>query len=1110
MRDSPAFDDEELWFPAHMSAGDSFSRPLAADGAATWTGDDDGIGLPRPRARTGGPRRRNLKTTGGVKASSWLWLTLWGAAALGIATYAARKEIATEMLQSWLKGQGVPARLHFDSLSLGHAAGNFILGNSDHPDLSAGRFDAEFSLNPFATGGQPLARVTKARLDDVSLHLSYKDGKLGFGTLDRLVHTLSAAPKAPNAITVDAATVVVDSDYGTLRGQGSASVRDGRLTYLSLKLPEARLDGTQGGGDFGGGELLLREADSDRLQIEARLNAARLDLRDGSRVVEGASAHHIQAEGVAVDVSGHVPYRDDGVLSGPLDAVIGVTMQGLHAQGLTAADADYRVQLAGRVRDGAQYDGDADVAARVGHLAMPGVDAGQVAVAATGLKVHAAAGALNLKGPVSAKAGRISRAGATVKAARLQASRFELTADTAGSHTDFTAALVVGGTDMGDLSLANTTSQLSGAVDSDADSGAWRLKVQGDLTSEGGYDGLHDLARGRTKGDDLARLDRGLEQFTLNASDLTLTMEGRGGAPADIDLRMKAPAEAKLAGGLSIDLTPQDGQPLLASHAAGAFEVALSGGPKIKLDLAGLTLSPRGAVAGDYSLDAAFSTARVTGAKMAAKGHFVFSGSSAGGFSAALAQPLAFSAQSAGLGSAVSHVSGLLNPTGDSVLRADASGWRLDGAFKAFSMDAPDAHLVLTGGEGRVSAFSIAGSDVIGLKAGLDAARLSDALPAQRFRPLALSGTLTRDARTLTGRFTAETDVKTAGKPTPVLALTLDNDDATGQGQLGLRTLGLTFVPGGLQPRDLSPMGAAILGQQVSGTLDFDGAFRWHGDKRSSDGVLKVEGLSFAGALGAADKLHGEIDFTSLAPLQSRPNQVLGIDRVRIGQPLNGLVLSGLTMSLQVQGDSLAIDKATVETPGGTVRLEPMRVAFDPNLPIHGAAAFDGLDFGKIVAASALSNGLTFEGRLSGRVPFSVLGGHITFDSGRVTADGPGNVSITRQAINGLTAGGTLNGDRQARPAAVPPGTHPFQDLAYQAMEHLHYDQLDATIESRPDDTADAIFHFRGRFMPPRPQEARISFRDYVDGAWAQKPLPLPSDTPVDLYLDVPLAQAAK
>jgi len=225
---------------------------------------------------------------------------------------------------------------------------------------------------------------------------------------------------------------------------------------------------------------------------------------------------------------------------------------------------------------------------------------------------------------------------------------------------------------------------------------------------------------------------------------------------------------------------------------------------------------------------------------------------------------------------------------------------------------------------------------------------------------------------------------------------------------------------------------------------------------------------------------------------------------------LSGLMLSDLTVSLQVQGDRIAIEKASVETPGGVVRLEPMRVAFDPNVPVHGAAAFDGLDFGKIVATSALSSRLTFEGRLSGRVPFSILGGHITFAGGRVTADGPGNVSIRRGAIGGLTADGALNGDGQVRPAAVPPGLHPFQDLAYQAMEHLHYDQLDATIDSQPDDMADAVFHVKGRFMPPRPQAARISFRDYLDGAWAQKPLTLPSDTPVDLYLDVPFAQAAK
>ena len=1113
MRDSPAFDDETLWFPAHMSAGDSFSRPMTADGAATGTetgaSSDDAIGLPRRRTGgSGGGKRPRPPRTGGVKASSWLWLTLWGAAALGIAGYAARKEIATEFVQGWLKGQGVPSRLHFDSLSLSHASGSFVLGDTKYPDVSAGHFDADFSFNPIAGGGQPSARLKSARLDGVFVHLSYKGGKLGFGTLDHLVHNLAQPSPVPGvpakSIIINDATIVADSDYGTITGKGSAQLRDGRLSYLAIKLKPGALKGPHGDGAFGGGDVLVQGASNSasqggQLQVEARINASSVDLHDAGGVVEGGPARQIHIQGATADVSGRVPYRDDGVFSGPIDATVAVTAQALGAQGYTVKDADYHIHLDGRIKDGAQYDGNADVALRSGRLTGQGIDVRQASVSAGGLNLHAAAGSLRANGAATVDAGQVIHADATVRGARVQANRFALTADGAGSHIDFDGAVSAGEARAGDLDLSQARTQISGKLDSDGVSGAWALKVQGSATSAGSYGGLHALARGRAAGDDMARLDRGLSHFTARVPSFTLSAESQGGDPADIDLRLKAPAEATLDGGMTLDLTTHGNQPLFASHAAGGFDATLKGGPEVTLDVSGLTLAANGVIAGDYSLDGQFSTAPVTGAKVAAKGRF----STAGGFNATLAQPVAFAAQSADLGDTFTHLSGTISQTGDVFLHADASGWRVNGAYTGLALDAPNELLTLKDGTGAFGAFSIAGSDVVGLKASLDGAALSDASPVdeERFHPLRLNGTLAQDARALTGRFIASTPkALVAGKPMPLVAIDLDNDNAAQKGQLRLRTLGLTFVPGGLQPRDLSQMGTAIMAKQVSGALSFDGGFRWDHKTTSSAGILKVDGLSFAGAIGTAEKLQGEIDFTSLSPLLSQPNQLLGIYRMQVGLPL-----SDLSMSLQFQGDRIAVEKATVNTPGGPVRLEPMSVAFDPKVPINGAAAFDGLDFGQVIAATGLSNSMTFEGKLSGRVPFSILGGHISFAGGWMKADGEGNISINRQALTGVAAGGSLTGDGQANAAALQPAYNPFQDLAYQAMEHLHYEQLDAKINSQAGGVLDTTFHLKGRFLPPKAQKAQVSLMDYLNGTWTQKPLNLPSGTPVELYLDVPV-----
>ncbi|MGZ3298316.1 MAG: hypothetical protein ACXU8O_04840 [Asticcacaulis sp.] len=87
----------------------------------------------------------------------------------------------------------------------------------------------------------------------------------------------------------------------------------------------------------------------------------------------------------------------------------------------------------------------------------------------------------------------------------------------------------------------------------------------------------------------------------------------------------------------------------------------------------------------------------------------------------------------------------------------------------------------------------------------------------------------------------------------------------------------------------------------------------------------------------------------------------------------------------------------------------------------------------------------------------------------------------------------------------MPADFNPFQDMAYQAMEHLSFDQLDAKLNSQDGGVLDTVFHIKGRFDPPRPQKATVSVRDYLSGAWMHKPLNLPSGTPVELYLDIPV-----
>ena len=83
--------------------------------------------------------------------------------------------------------------------------------------------------------------------------------------------------------------------------------------------------------------------------------------------------------------------------------------------------------------------------------------------------------------------------------------------------------------------------------------------------------------------------------------------------------------------------------------------------------------------------------------------------------------------------------------------------------------------------------------------------------------------------------------------------------------------------------------------------------------------------------------------------------------------------------------------------------------------------------------------------------------------------------------------------------------TNAVQDFAYQAMENLSFDQLSADLNSVPGGRLQIVFHIKGRSDPPKPQQAEVGVMELLNGTALQKPIPLPSGTPIDLTLDTSL-----
>ena len=91
--------------------------------------------------------------------------------------------------------------------------------------------------------------------------------------------------------------------------------------------------------------------------------------------------------------------------------------------------------------------------------------------------------------------------------------------------------------------------------------------------------------------------------------------------------------------------------------------------------------------------------------------------------------------------------------------------------------------------------------------------------------------------------------------------------------------------------------------------------------------------------------------------------------------------------------------------------------------------------------------------------------------------------------------------------AAVAPAeeTNTAVEFAYQAMEHLAFDLLDAEVNSLPGGRLGVLFRVRGEHSPPQRQEIRLTLGELIRRDFLNRELPLPSGTKVDLTLDTSL-----
>ncbi|MCP5411309.1 MAG: YdbH domain-containing protein [Alphaproteobacteria bacterium] len=540
-------------------------------------------------------------------------------------------------------------------------------------------------------------------------------------------------------------------------------------------------------------------------------------------------------------------------------------------------------------------------------------------------------------------------------------------------------------------------------------------------------------------------------------------------------LVMSAPVTVRGAGGADFTVSALTLDGVMPDAVQARFEAALRGGglPQVTAKDASLTWSG-GRVTGALRLAAAFDYAMLRGARLSGAGDVSWD-DGAWAFTMKGCAPVRL-AQFRPAKVMARAISTTLCPVPSKpLLSGDAGKWRLVASARNAVADLTLAGVQLNDGSAGLD-FSGAPTRAMAGTVTVRGGRIRDQASPARFLPVAASGRLALKAGVWRGTLAV------TGKDGAALGdVAITHDMASGVGRAHIAAPAVSFDPDHLQPVDLTPMLAAF--RQTKGTAGFDGDVTWNAQGIDSGGTLTIDGLNFLTPLGTAHAIKTKIVFTSLLPPQTAPDQSLTISRIDWTLPF-----STVDLKFGFNSQAIAVDSIKAGFAEGQAALGSFTIKTADPTRIQGAIDVNGITLSSLIAASNLGSRINLDGKVSGHIPFTTGPEGIRIAKGRLSADGPGRLSINH---NLWTQGAAA--------------TNAVQDFAYQALEHLAFDSMSAELNSVPGGRLQIVFHIKGHSDPPKAQTAEVPLSDILDGSALQRSIPLPSGTPIDLTLDTSL-----
>lgn len=1035
--------------------------------------DDTPTSQPQTRAQT--PRRgRSAVRTALIVLLIGLLLLIVLAAAL----YLNRRAAARELLVGWLDRKGIDSDVEVEQLEIDGFVGKISIGDPRNPDFKVERVEVDYALGlPWSKAGLGVT-PSRIRLIRPLVRASWKDGELSLGSLDPLVKEFTAKPPRPNQraplVIVEDGRARIDTEYGPLQVLADARIDNSRLMRLNARLPAASLKS----GDTearGLSAVVDLTTTGDRVALKVEAAADRFSLAEAG----GTAAR--------LNLTGDLPYPDLKMRRGDGRAVIAarLTADALSAGGMESRKTEASVDFDGLTEgwiETFQIVGKGQTRVRAQQLSGDGLAARGADLALNRADIMVKRGQRGLEWRVASPAvirlDSGSAAGTRLSQAILTSEGLTAGGRDAAFEMQGPLALSAGELASGDLKL----NQARGRLDLDlVRDGVTRMSATGALSAaRASWPGLGAPTR-----DDLpemAELKRALNAFAIDAPGLRLSTGNVG-----TELTLTRPITARPANGGLLTIAPAP-TPLFAAEAGQSGGGALSltaqrggGLPEAQIAVPSWTLTPggfRATLDGKAALD--FGPAR--NIALTTRGELASSG---GRLTYTTRDCIPLSVERLELGeNDVTDINGRFCPAETPLITVANGAWRAQGTLADVDAVAPFLAMRFSDAQGRLVVDGKPAG--LSMTATVSRAQVADTTDPLRFLPLTAVGEARLAGDVWSGGFDLTRLEHAIGR------IDLRHDGQAEAGGVTIRAPNLAFSQYGLQPSDVSPLAADYLKSPVEGSAGFEGRIDWSPTTATSSGVVTIPELDFTSPAGKVQGLKGRIEFTSLTPLITAPDQVLTINRLEAVTPLTDLELR---FALDEKFLSLAGGK--IEAAGGRISIEPINVPLTPGEAWGGVILVEQVQLNELMKSANLQDKAQLDAVVSGRLPFTYapdVGWRIS--GGILNAVRPGRLSIQPEVFDDLDAGGAaVEGE-----APLPPNT--MQDLAYQAMQDLAISDLSAEVDSLDGGRLGVRFHIHGRHDPPERQQLRLSWIELIRRDFLKKKLPLPSDTPIDLTLD--------